>query len=476
METNKKPELPMVDLGVYGRNTRSGQLSADEFLPQLRGRKAIQVFREMRDNNPTIGAIMYATEQVLRDVDIKVKPSKNPKYSESRRKRDAEFLESVLHDMDHTLDDHISEALSFLTFGFSLFETVYKRREDGAIGVKKLASRAQWTINRFDIDQSSGDIKGVWQDGSYKSSPYIPINKAVYYRTTTLNNDPAGRSILRNAYQPYHYLNKLQSYEAIAIERELHGIPVGRIPADYLAVDASDSHKAFRAAFESVLRDVKLNEQGFILIPSDQYTDSDGKPTGDRIVDIELLSASGSRSIDIDVPISRYQHDIARSAISEFVMLGTSGGSYALSKSKSDLFLRCLEAYADTIADTLNKQLVEPLWLLNGLPPETMPELEAGDVAPHDLKELGSFLRNLNGADIGVGDQVETVAELLDIAELPFDKEQYKKDLADRKAGEKAQQEADLATQQANTVPSDNTTSQNNTQGGSSGEPPKPSS
>ena len=105
-----------------------------------------------------------------------------------------------------------------------------------------------------------------------------------------------------------------------------------------------------------------------------------------------------------------------------------------------------------------------------------MPELEAGDVAPHDLKELGSFLRNLNGADIGVGDQVETVAELLDIAELPFDKEQYKKDLADRKASEKAQQEVDLAARKANTVPPDNVTSQNNTQGGSSGDPTKPSS
>lgn len=468
MDSTNKPKMPLVDLGVYGRNTHSGQLSADEFIPNLKGRKAIQVYREMRDNNPTIGAIMYATEQVLRDVDMKVHPSKDPKYTESRRQKDADFLEEVLRDMDHTLEDHISEALSSLTYGFAAFEAVYKKRRDGRIGVKKLASRAQWTISKFDIDDTTGEIKGFWQDGSYKANPYIPINKAVYYRTTTLNNDPAGRSILRNAYQPYHYLNKLQSYEAIAIERELHGIPVGRIPADYLAVDASDSHKAFRTAFEKVLRDVKLNEQGFILIPSDQFTDQDGKPTGARIVDIELLSASGSRSIDIDVPIQRYQHDIARSAISEFVMLGTSGGSYALSKSKSDLFLRCLEAYAETIADTLNKQLVKTLWALNGLPTETMPHIKAGDVAPHDLSELGSFLRNLNGADIAVKDQVGAVEELMDIAELPFDKDQYKKDLEDKKAKDAAQQQADLAASQAQSAQPEAQTSptdQDNTNG-----------
>jgi hypothetical protein len=111
-------------------------------------------------------------------------------------------------------------------------------------------------------------------------------------------------------------------------------------------------------------------------------------------------------------------------------MLGDSGGSYALSKSKTDLFLRALESYIQTIVDVLNKQLVERLWELNGLDYSLMPKIVAGDVAPHDLKELGSYLRNLNGADINLASQPDIVDALLDNAELPnLDRETYSQDL-----------------------------------------------
>ena len=149
------------------------------------------------------------------------------------------------------------------------------------------------------------------------------------------------------------------------------------------------------------------------------------------MVDVELMSSSGTRNIDIDPIIRRYQHDIARSVLSEFLMLGGgSNGSYALSKSKTDLFLRALESYITQVVDTLNKQLIEPLWELNNLNPDLMPKLVAGDVAPHDLKELGAYLRNLNGANINLADQPEIVDALLHNAELPeLDREKYEESL-----------------------------------------------
>jgi hypothetical protein len=107
--------------------------------------------------------------------------------------------------------------------------------------------------------------------------------------------------------------------------------------------------------------------------------------------------------------------------LSEFLLLGTSGGSYALSKSKTDLFLRALESYIQAIVDVLNKQLVERLWELNGLNYDLMPTIVAGDVAPHDLREIASFLRNLNGAGINVSTHPEVIQDLMDIAELDYD-------------------------------------------------------
>ena len=427
-------------LGVGGDNTANGDIRADEFLRELKGRKAIRKFREMRDNDAIVGAVMYATEQVLRDVDYKIKPADNSEAA----KREAEFVREVLEDMDHTLDDHISEALSSLSFGFALFEVVYKRREgptqrnpkkrskysDGRIGVRKIASRAQWTINKFDVDEVTGDVLGVYQDRGYRpggSNNYIPAWKLLHYRTVTTNNDPSGRSILRNAYKSYTYLTNLQSIEAIAVERELHGVPIGRMPAEYLATNATDEQKALKAQFERILRDLKMNEQGYALLPSDLYVNTNGEPTNQRLMDVELITSNGSRNIDIDPIIKRYQHDMARSVMAEFLMLGTSDrGSYALSKSKTDLFLKSLESYINSIYDVVNKQLVERLWELNGLDFDLMPKIVPGDVAPHDLKELGSYLRNLNGADISLADQLDIVDDLLENADLPsLDREVY---------------------------------------------------
>ncbi len=414
-------------LGIAGDNTHNGQIRADEFLPELRGKGAIRKYREMRDNDSTIGAVMYATEQVLRDVDIKVMPANDTPAA----KREADFVESIFKDMDHTLDDHVSEALSSLTFGFAWFEVVYKRRNgqktnskysDGRMGVRKIASRAPWTISKFDVDQKTGDVLGIHQEGSgFNNTNYIPSRKSLYYKTTAINNDPSGRSILRNAYTSYEYLNNLQSIEAIAVERELAGIPVARIPSEYLSPDATSAQSGFLTNLQQILRDVKFNEQGYIVLPSDTYPDSNGSPTNIRLVDVELMASNGKRNIDIDPIVRRYQHDIARSVLSEFLMLGSQGGSYALSTSKTDLFLRALESYIQAIVDVLNKQLIERLWELNGLNYDLMPVIKAGDVAPHDLREIAGFLRNLNGADINVADHPEVIQNLMDIAELNYD-------------------------------------------------------
>jgi hypothetical protein len=419
-------------LGVAGDNTHNGQIRADEFLPELRGKKAIRKYREMRDNDSTIGAVMYAVEQILRDVELQVKPANDS----ASAKAEKEFVESIFDDMEHSLDDHIAEAISNLSYGFSWNEIVYKRRvgpterspkkrskyTDGRIGVRKIASRAPWTIGKFDVDQKTGEVLGVEQEvGFMGGRNYIPTSKSLYYRTTSLNGDPSGRSILRNAYTSYEYLNNLQSIEAIAVERELAGIPVARIPAEYLSNDASPAQAGFVHNLQQILSDVKFNEQGYIVLPSDTYPDKDGAPTNQRLVDIELMSSSGSRNINIDPIVRRYQHDIARSMLSEFLLLGSQGGSYALSKSKTDLFLRALESYIQAIVDVLNKQLVERLWQLNGLNYDDMPTIVAGDVAPHDLREIAAFLRNLNGANIDVSSHPEVIKDLMDIAELDYD-------------------------------------------------------
>ena len=464
MDTPSKTKSK-VELGYSGANTRFGQIRADEFQNELKGKQGIRKYREMRDNDATIGAVMYATEQILRDVPRIVEPAdkKNEKAVEM-----AKWLETVFDDMEHSLDDHISEALSSLTFGFAVFEPVYKIRggpkfvdpkrkskySDGHYGIRKLASRAQWTIDSFKVDEKTGEILGVNQERSVITSNFIPKDKLVHYRTTTTNNDPSGRSILRNAFKSYVYLNTMQVTEGIAVERELNGIPIIRIPSDYLADDATEDQVAIRKMAERIGRDLKFNEQGSIVLPSDVWVVED-KATTHRLVDVELIASNGNRNIAIDPIIRRYQHDIARSVMAEFLMLGSSTtGSYALSKSKTDIFLRSVESYINTIYDVLNEQVVKPLWEINGFDVELMPTLKAGDVAPHDLDALGSYLRNLNGADINLTEQVDIIDALLANAELPLlDRELYQKSLEEKKQAEKDKLKVDAIKKQTNERP-----------------------
>ena len=72
-----------------------------------------------------------------------------------------------------------------------------------------------------------------------------------------------------------------------------------------------------------------------------------------------------------------------------------------------------------------------------------MPKLVAGDVAPHDLREIASFLRNINGAGIELQDQVEVVEDLMGIAEIEFNSGSYQNKIDERKA---QQQKIDAQT------------------------------
>ncbi len=398
------------ELGVATDYDPSYGLRQDEFITQLRGTQGIKKYREMKENDPIVGAILTAMDMMLRAVTWRVEGDD----AESR-----EFVESVMHDMDNaTWEAFISDALSFLPYGFAVFEIVMKRRKDGRIGIKKLAPRAQWTIDRFNTTPQ-GDILGVWQIAAQKNV-YLPYKKLLHFRTVNQNSEPSGRSVLRSAYTSWRAQNEIKFIEAVSIERELNGLPIARVPSEYLSPDASDGQKAFVNALKKIARDVKRNEQGYIILPSDLYADDDGKLTNSRMVEFDLIASQGTRDIDTGKTILRYQQDMARSVMADFIMLGANDrGSFALSKSKSDLFLRALEGYADTITGTLNRVLLPRLWEANGLDEAKMPKIVRGRVAPVDLEELGQFVQRLTMSGIEFFPDDKTENHLRDVAGLP---------------------------------------------------------
>src|SRR3990167_2622346 len=143
------------ELGVASLQTFGASLY-DDFLPQLRGKKAADVWWEMSSNDATVGAILFAIEQLAREVEWEVEPFDESPGAEA----DAQFLEECRTDLNVAWADFISAALTELVYGWSFFEIVYKMRSgqlgspssqfsDGKIGWRKFAYRGQRTIDRF---------------------------------------------------------------------------------------------------------------------------------------------------------------------------------------------------------------------------------------------------------------------------------------------------------------------------------------
>src|SRR5438309_1861333 len=65
---------PYQELGVSGLKRWSGYVE-EEFLPALRGRKAIQIYKEMSENDAMVGALLFSIDMLIRAVDWHVQPA-----------------------------------------------------------------------------------------------------------------------------------------------------------------------------------------------------------------------------------------------------------------------------------------------------------------------------------------------------------------------------------------------------------------
>ena len=214
---------------------RYGGIFYEEFLSDLRGLRGVRIYQEMADNDDVVGAILFAIKMLIRQTNWTVQAASN----EEGDKRAAEFVESCLDDMQSTWTDTISEILSFLTYGWSLHEIVYKRRmglkkdprldskfDDGLIGWQKLPIRAQESLYQWDFDEHDNLIAFEQMPAPTFKVIRIPIDKCLLFRTESRKDNPEGRSILRNAYQAWYYKKRIQEIEGIGIERDLAGFPV----------------------------------------------------------------------------------------------------------------------------------------------------------------------------------------------------------------------------------------------------------
>lgn len=366
----------------------------EEWLRELQqGRRAAEVYREMMDQDPIIGAIMYAVQMLIRRVTW---------WAEPKGSQQAKWLEDAMHDMAFSWTDTISDVISFLGYGYSYHEVVYKRRRgesrdpeksskfnDNQIAWAKLPGRSQDALWKWVFD----DVGAV--EGMIQNPPpdyllrFIPLQKALHFRTNIYKDNPEGRSILRSAYRPWYFKRNLENIEGIGMERDLAGLPMLTAPEGVDLWNTSDpTMAAMLTMAKNTVSSIRRDEQEGVVLPSG-WT-------------LALLTTGGTRQLDISGSITRYENRIATSVLADLVLLGQDRiGSYALAVTKKDMFASTLGAYLDIIASVFNTQEIPRLWRYNGFT-MPMPKLAHGAVETIDLDTLGNFIMRLgqSGAPI----------------------------------------------------------------------------
>ena len=435
--------------GYTGLDEQSGYIN-EERINALRGSNGMRTYREMAENDSTIGAILFTLKSLIKGAKWMVQPYEDTPLDQ----KNADFVEECFGDMRFSMQDTIEEALNFLEYGFSVGEIVFKKRNgeqlsktrsskynDKKIGIAKIAGRDQWSITQgkwhygLAVDGTEDEVIGFRQQTISGQTADVNINNCLHLRTTVVKDNPEGKSILRNGYRSWFYKTKIENIEAIGVERDLAGLPVATIPASWMSKDADENSKALYAAMKKIVKNIRNDEQASLVLPfvPDEH--------GNNTIKLELMNSGGKRQFQTGEIIRRYDTGILMSVIMDFLMLGTSGGggSYALAYTKADIFTQALRAWVNIVEDGFNTQVIPKLMNINGYN-GNMPKLVAVGIEKIDGQVFINQLKMLKDMDMGFMFNDEVVKKLSEILDLPKDKGVDTKEIDVQEAMEEAEE------------------------------------
>lgn len=415
------------EIGVSGISRQGGYLD-DEILQEMKGSRRAKAIQSMMSNDATIGALLFCVKMLVRQVSWRIDPASEDNADQQA----AEFVDGAMfHDMSTSWANTLADIVSFLPWGWSFHETVYKVRggetddptrrsrfTDGKIGWRKWPIRSQETLDSWQFDEAGGVQAMLQRAAPDFGLRVIPIEKALLFQTEPNRGNPEGYSILRNAYRSWKMKSRIENIEGIGIERDLAGLPVAWVPPDYMAPEATAEKRAVFEVMKTLATSIRRDEEEGVVMPM-MHDDK-----GNKLFDLTLLSTGGARQFNINETVNRYDHRILVSVLADFLLLGAEKvGSFALSSDKTELFAVALGAWLESIAGVINQHAIPRLLRLNGMQVSEPPKLCHGDIEVPDLADLAAYVAAL----VNVGAMTPTPeleAYLRETASLPAMPEQ----------------------------------------------------
>jgi hypothetical protein len=446
------PRLALGEVGFSGLRVTNKQI-LEEANRVFRHPEMLKVVSEM-SVDPTVSAALNVYKMMIGRVEWSVKPPEGATQQEIDR---AKFIESCKDDMEGSWGAFISEVLTYLPYGYSIVEKVFRRRlkkfgskyNDGLVGIGKLAPRGQDTIRYWYFSDDGRDLVAVGQsiinlENGYRytnltsaTDGTIRINrdKFLLFSADSVKSNPQGKSILKSVFLPYKQLTLLKDQLMLGVAKDLQGIPKIGIPTKYMASDASAEDKAIYEAFKTMVNQLADGTQRGVIMPL-AYDDMTKNP----MFSLELLEAKGGKAFDIPGIIKSLQNDILVALSVDVIALGNDQqGSFSLADAKTNLLSMQLEHRLKEIREVLNKDLMYWLYKLNGWDTSNMATFEFGDLSEVDSEAFSKLVQRVASVGLVEVDRaiLNKIREVMGVEAKPDDEPVDKENLsgASSKAG-----------------------------------------
>lgn len=427
-ESNTPLRLVKGQRSFNGLNVLAGQIQ-EECNADLQWPSCMETYKLMC-KDATIAPALNIMEMEIAKSEWTVKI---PEGFDVQLREKADFLISIMHDMEHTWNDFIRQAATINRFGFAPVEKVYYKRtksngskhSDGLYGIKALPLISQDTVSNWVFGNEGRKLVGLKQwinipsnEGEVQTYTIDKVtinrNKFLLFRADPQKDSPIGTSPLNSVYIAWRFKTELEKYESISVAQDLRGLKVIKIPARYLSEDASDDEKATAEYFKDVLRSLHNGEQSGILIP--QAFDQDKN----ALFDFKLESVMGQPTNDVNEIVGRYRKEIITGLLAPGLIIGQDGsGSFALSSSLEAITDTVITARLKEIRDQLNHDLIPQLFALNGWDTTVTPYFDFSETKKPDLDILSKFIQRVAAAGL-VKVDADTVNWLAEQAGMPI--------------------------------------------------------
>lgn len=436
------PRITLSEVGFNGLQTMNGQI-LEEQNRVFRFPAFLKTVQEMK-SDPTVSAALNVYRMMLTRVKWTVRPPENATDSEKAR---AKFVESCMGDMEGTWSQFMAEVVTYLEYGFSIQEKVFRRRlnrngskyNDGLVGLRKLAPRPQDTIRYWNFSEDGRELLGVGQNirmmenaARYQNLAdmngliNIDRSKFLLFSADSVKGNPEGKSVLKSIYLPYKQLTLLKDQLMLGVSKDIASIPVVYLPPKYMAGDATDAEKAVYKAYLDMASNVASGKQRSLVMPQ-VYDDNNNK-----LFEFDLLEAKGTNKFDIPKIIEQLQNDILTAMCADVLMKGLGeAGSFSIKDTKTNLCAMAMEHRLNEIRDVLNSDLMTQLFALNGWNQDRLPTFEYGDIADVDSEAFSKLVQRI--ASVGLieidREVLNKIREVMGIEPRPVDEAVDKENL-----------------------------------------------